>query len=150
MVPVSQGSLGREDMAEATCGFSVVSPLSIFVALRGPPLKLEEDSEQKPCQERSIVSKSRYWLLYIVTYLILLTIELSFFVRHFFLQFFNLIGYLYLLVVHYICSNDTTTLTLYTYYMYVYIYVCVLTIGLSFGVCLEDLGHTRDRIFGSI
>ena len=51
MVPVSQGSLGREDMAEATCGFSVVSPLSIFVALRGPPLKLEEDSWQKPWQE---------------------------------------------------------------------------------------------------
>ena len=43
MVPVSQGSLGREDMAEATCGFSVVSPLSVFVAARGPPLKLEED-----------------------------------------------------------------------------------------------------------
>eukprot|EP00435_Cladocopium_sp_Y103_P008876 s669_g2.t1 len=43
MVPVSQGSLGREDMAEATCGFTVVSPLSVFVALRGPPLKLEED-----------------------------------------------------------------------------------------------------------
>jgi hypothetical protein len=60
MVPVSQGSLGREDMAEATCGFSVVSPLSIFVALRGPPLKLEEDSEQKiqkPWQEISIFSK---------------------------------------------------------------------------------------------
>ena len=41
---MEQGSLGREAMAEGTCGFTVVSPLSVFVALRGPPLKLDEAS----------------------------------------------------------------------------------------------------------
>lgn len=42
-VPASQRSLGREDMAEGTCSFTVVSPLSVFLALRGPPLKMQED-----------------------------------------------------------------------------------------------------------
>ena len=43
-VPASQRSLGREDMAEGTCSFTVVSPLSVFLALRGPPLKMQEDT----------------------------------------------------------------------------------------------------------
>ena len=31
-------------MAEGTCSFTVVSPLSVFLALRGPPLKMQEDT----------------------------------------------------------------------------------------------------------
>ncbi|CAK9041558.1 Dihydropyridine-sensitive L-type skeletal muscle calcium channel subunit alpha-1 [Durusdinium trenchii] len=40
---MSREDLSVQDMAENTCEVTVVSPLSIFVALRGPPLKLDED-----------------------------------------------------------------------------------------------------------
>ncbi len=55
-VPASQRSQGREDMAEGTCSFTVVSPLSVFVALRGPPLKMQEDTSVGLVNETSCTS----------------------------------------------------------------------------------------------